>query len=408
MVSIYELKLANEKLEALQFLLGELKELEVVLKSLNLNQLKEVETNVTQSAQSANLIKNEIERYLFGFETKKQDFDKKYSEISILFEQLKQLKGQIEGILQNGLISDNTVSPITAYSSQKIEQIKSAIDDSIQALGQTLTQIRSQMQNASQSISSLNQQVADRYAKSETYSQTEINERLQNISIPLATETKAGIVKLKKRISGTAEDATLTEKALVESFVNKSAFSAYGSLPRGDMSTKEYWQKIPSGLYWFNADGGGYTNPPANYAHFFVLRHPDSKDLQVICFQHLSNIIKQFKASADTTISWEPFNKNLGEGQRWTDVKSQRQTDVIYTNATGRVIKICVTATVPATTGSTAGISLDIDGTKMHYFRSGTSTVEASQTISEIIQPNQTYRVSVYGSSKITSWQELR
>lgn len=214
MVSIYELKLANEKLEALQFLLGELKELEVVLKSLNLNQLKEVETNVTQSAQSANLIKDEIKRYLSGFETKKQDFDEKYSEISILFEQLKQLKGQIESILQNGLISDNTVSSTTAYSSQKIEQIKSVIESSIQTLTRTQTNLQSQIQSASESINSLNRQVADRYTKSETYSQAEINKKLQSVSTPLATETKAGIVKLKNSINGNAEDMAVTEKAV--------------------------------------------------------------------------------------------------------------------------------------------------------------------------------------------------
>lgn len=210
------------------------------------------------------------------FETKKQDFDEKYSEISILFEQLKQLKGQIEGILQIGLISDNASSPTTAYSSQKIEQIKSAIESSIQTLARTQTSLQSQIQSYNQSINSLNRQVTDRYTKSEA------NDIFLGKTATAADSSKLGGLNAGdyRKVADSYAKAQINEKleearkALVDNFINKTTFSAYESLPPGDMSTKEYWRGIPSGLYWFNADGGGYTNHPTGMLTFWFLKLP--------------------------------------------------------------------------------------------------------------------------------------
>ncbi|MFL1707066.1 hypothetical protein ACHJH3_08690 [Campylobacter sp. MOP7] len=71
-------------------------------------------------------------------DSKKNNFDTKYEQANELFTSLKELKAQIESLLESTQINDQTVSPNTAYSSEKVEQIKESIQSSIQTLTQNV------------------------------------------------------------------------------------------------------------------------------------------------------------------------------------------------------------------------------------------------------------------------------
>ena len=74
----------------------------------------------------------------------------------------------------------------------------------------------------------------DAWAVMDAYNKQESDERYaQKSDIANATETKAGITKLKNSVTGKAEDAAVTEKAIVEAFDCVKSANGYTKLPNG-------------------------------------------------------------------------------------------------------------------------------------------------------------------------------
>lgn len=96
--------------------------------------------------------------------------------------------------------------------------------------------------------------------------------------------------------------------------------------------------------------------------------------------------------------------KMLGNGQKWTDVKSGRQSGVNYTNSTGRTIAISVAT--PATNAASS-LVIYVDGvTCSSYYVGGNNSDLTRQSIgSAIIPAGSTYRVD---ATSIGIWAELR
>lgn len=97
----------------------------------------------------------------------------------------------------------------------------------------------------------------------------------------------------------------------------------------------------------------------------------------------------------------------LGVNQKFTDVKSQREKSVSYTNTTGKPIFIMVSVYLLSTTTG-ADISLYIDNVKF-LTRGGGSGNEGTYKgafVSAIIPPNSSYKIE--SSANIDSWGELR
>ena len=92
MTNLYELKMGAEKLEALNFLLQSIKELEDAVKDVNLNKMTEI----------------------------KSDIDKKYLKFNDLLATFETLKKEIAKLSKDGLIDDTFVSSIQTFSSTKI------------------------------------------------------------------------------------------------------------------------------------------------------------------------------------------------------------------------------------------------------------------------------------------------
>ena len=155
MTSIYELKMGAEKLEALKFLLSQIKDLEAAVKSIDVNELRELrylaqkmqglESDVAKSKELIEKAKNDLEplaadveragkaakdeidlkaetfnasllRKAEEFEQIKSSFESKYTELAAL-------KTRIEDALKSvsSPIDDTTTATSTTFSSRKIE-----------------------------------------------------------------------------------------------------------------------------------------------------------------------------------------------------------------------------------------------------------------------------------------------
>lgn len=198
----------------------------------------------------------------------------KFTELEALKATLLELKRSLENINTTGLINDNTISETTTYSSQKVEglvsnakitlaaDIKSKTDSlttiinnqkqSITTLDSKINSTQDNLNSLASSVSGALEQKADKTTfntfvakttddlnlkankndlpsvayleatflkktdKIDAYNKTESDDKFApKKSLPsLATETKAGITKLKNAITAKQEDAAVTEKAI--------------------------------------------------------------------------------------------------------------------------------------------------------------------------------------------------
>ena len=204
--------------------------------------------------------------------------------------------------------------------------------------------------------------------------------------------------------SKTQSDERYLEKTADSSFIEKADFNAYTNeepLPKGDMNSKDYWAKIKPGFYWFNSDVGGYVNKPARYAHFLVLRHPESSDLQVLCFEHPSHKVFHFWANGSESGGWEYINKSLGVGQEYKDVKNERRAGETYENTTGGPIFVCVSS------GSMSGSCVAYFKMNGEVFATKVGNANEGVFFSVPVPPGASYSVNLSGAA-IAQWFELR
>ncbi|AQW82991.1 BspA family leucine-rich repeat surface protein [Campylobacter pinnipediorum] len=124
MVSIYELKLGNETLEALKFLLSQVEELEEAIKAINLEEVKSISVTIQSNKDAVESAKVEIEQIKTALNNDKLDFDSKYvifKEFSATIEPLKTLLNKIkQDVEQNA----QQVATNTNLSTQNKEEIK--------------------------------------------------------------------------------------------------------------------------------------------------------------------------------------------------------------------------------------------------------------------------------------------
>lgn len=220
----------------------------------------------------------------------------KFDELDALKATLLELKRSLENINTTGLISDNTISETTTYSSKKVEDlvsnakitlaadIKSKTDSlttimnnqkqSITTLDNKINSTQGNLNSLTLSVSGALEQKTDKTTfntfvakttddlslkankndvpsvtsleatflkksdKIDAYTKRESDDKFASkTSLPaLATETKAGITKLKNIINAKQTDAAVTEKAvsdLVETKINGSITDNYVKLPGG-------------------------------------------------------------------------------------------------------------------------------------------------------------------------------
>lgn len=124
-----------------------------------------------------------------------------------------------------------------------------------------------------------------------------------------------------------------------------------------------------------------------------------------------SNVAQSTGASTANVMSQKAVTdaiaaiKTLGDGQRWNDVKSQRQSGVAYTNSTGRTIALSV-STVGAQASSRVSIYVDNVLCSYNLFGGNSNADFTRHSIGYAIIPaGSTYKVD---ASSINTWAELR
>ncbi|MGH1601562.1 hypothetical protein ACRAOJ_08895, partial [Campylobacter majalis] len=132
MVSIYELKLAQEKLEALQFLLSQVDELQTAISGIDLSQTRQIKDEILQA-------KNIILQAKDSVLNIKQDLSDA-QDLAELAKDLKQKEQLVDELILkinlnlNSVIDDKTASSVTAYSSNKVNELLKNINQSLQNL----------------------------------------------------------------------------------------------------------------------------------------------------------------------------------------------------------------------------------------------------------------------------------
>lgn len=232
MVSIYELKLGAEKLEILKALSAEIEKAIASIGKIDNSRLNAIYNDILVKANQVLQNTNTTQSLKDGVDIKHRDISEKAATINQKFEQqqalqqsLQKLKAEIEALLKSGLIDDTAEKTTTTYSSKKIgDMLKLKIDKAdFDNLKSTVGNKLGKNDKAADSAK-LGGLAADKYA-------------LKDDIPSAATETKAGIVKLKNSITGSLSDTAVSEKAIADfiasNFANSRQESGYTKLPNG-------------------------------------------------------------------------------------------------------------------------------------------------------------------------------
>lgn len=232
MVSIYELKLGAEKLEILKALSAEIEKAIASIGKIDNSRLNAIYNDILVKANQVLQNTNTTQSLKDDVDIKHRDISEKAATINQKFEQqqalqqsLQKLKAEIEALLKSGLIDDTAEKTTTTYSSKKIrDMLKLKIDKAdFDNLKSTVGNKLGKNDKAADSAK-LGGLAADKYA-------------LKDDIPSAATETKAGIVKLKNSITGSLSDTAVSEKAIADfiasNFANSRQESGYTKLPNG-------------------------------------------------------------------------------------------------------------------------------------------------------------------------------
>lgn len=235
MVSIYELKLGAEKLEILKALSAEIEKAIASIGKIDNSRLNAIYNDILEKANQVLQDKNFVQELKDKVDVAHKDISEKATTINqefekqqVLLQSMQKLKVEIKALLKSGIIDDTAEKTTTTYSSKKIGDLlklktdKANFDD----LKNTADGKLGKSETAADSAK-LGGVAADKFAKKD--------------DIPAApqaaTETEAGIVKLKNSITGSLADTAVSEKAITDFFNSKFASSknpaGYTKLPNG-------------------------------------------------------------------------------------------------------------------------------------------------------------------------------
>ena len=118
MVSIEELKLGNETLEALKFLLSQITELETAISQINISEIKDANTLTKQQIVTLQDVKAAVESINTEISSRKTDFDEKKQNFDTSLSTFKNDKADFDS-------KNNTALSNFAFISDNVEKINS-------------------------------------------------------------------------------------------------------------------------------------------------------------------------------------------------------------------------------------------------------------------------------------------
>ena len=273
-------------------------------------------------------------------------------------------------------------------------------------------------------------------------------ERIPVDNDPYATEIKAGIFKVTNEITGSRNDVVVTEKAVAN---NTLSFEPYNKVEVDVFDFRGASVALQGTVYLSDKSSvpGRYLNitkaieaqlpkaqQKANGTYFIKVKQDNSLELVDIRpeFHHKSTTAEYYldgvwydksgnklqpqtylpysvtvTSNNITSVNFEniyPSSKELGVGQTWQDVLTQRRMEVLYTNTTGRPIMINVT--VDSSSPAVNRTMLYVDGIRVSRFKNVNGL--ATQ-LCAIVPDKKTYQVKGEVNASIVSimdWAELR
>ena len=274
MVSIYELKLGAEKLEILKVLSAEIEKAITSIGKIDNSRLNAIYNDILEKANQVLQDKNFVQELKDKVDVAHKDISEKAASINQKFEQqqalqqsLQKLKAEIEALLKSGLIDDNAERTTTTYSSKKIGDLlklktdKADFDDLKNTVGNKLDKTETAADSAKlggspasdyalkTEINTLETNLANKLGKNDQASDSAklgglaADKYAKKDDIPAApqaaTETEAGIVKLKNSITGSLSDTAVSEKAAKE-YIDKNASIGIGQTWQVVTSERQY------------------------------------------------------------------------------------------------------------------------------------------------------------------------
>lgn len=217
-----------------------------------------------------------------------------------------------------------------------------------------------------------------------------------------ATETKAGITKLKNAITANQEDVAVTEKALVDYISKEIAITGNATFN----GTKN--NIVMNGIGSITLAVGDVIeiSGTTNNNKLFMVESIVGNNEIIVNYEHrgTSTPIPPKRLKNETSLCTIKLynrakNAPLGQGQGWCVPASGRGKNTKYTNNTGREIAVAIVFVAGGN-----GTALETDGTPSLYFYGNTTSnvpgfsIEGRESIYELKS----------SSGNIFAWYELR
>ena len=125
MVTIEELKLGNRTLEALEFLLSQITELETAISQINISEIKDANTLTKEQIATLQDVKNAVEAISSDLNLKKADFDEKKADFDSNMSAFRNDKADFDEKKADFDSKNNTALSNFAFISSNVEKINS-------------------------------------------------------------------------------------------------------------------------------------------------------------------------------------------------------------------------------------------------------------------------------------------
>lgn len=361
MVSIEELKLGNETLEALKYLLINVSELEGELKTIDMEELRQNNVLAKEQAKTLQDTKNTLESI-------RSEIIEKRAQLDVFFDSFN--KGKADFDAKNRIILENY--PLIVATAEKIDQIKENLAEAKEVL-ETIKPLEQKAQNVLNELAKTQEKLTELDA---------LKKRVENLSaLGLINDTLVDTdhTYSSSKINELINSASLSTTASLKSFVsNEVKVSGNGlkeiiASAKAEMSN-DTTRKITSLKEVLDAS----INTKADSGASYLKQECDDK------FAKIDQVI--------------------GVNQTTKVVTTQRAFNVFYENTTDKPIMLYIDAWNNGVITQLA-LNVTIGSATLTSSNTATTTAATHTNITVLIPPKTRYKVTSNGA--LYSWVEL-
>lgn len=365
MVSIEELKLGNETLEALKYLLINVSELEGELKTIDMEELRQNNVLAKEQAKTLQDTKNILESI-------RSEIIEKRAQLDVFFDSFNKEKADFDA--KNRIILENY--PLIVATAEKIDQIKENLAEAKEVL-ETIKPLEQKAQNVLNELAKTQEKLTEFDALKK-----KIENLIENLSVLglindtlVDTDHTYSSSKINELINSTSLSTTASLKSFVSNEVKVSSNGLKESIAsaKAEMSS-DTMSKITSLREALSAS----INTKANSGSSYLKQECDDK------FAKIDQVI--------------------GINQITKVVTTQRAFNVFYENTTDKPIMLYIDAWNNGVITQLA-LNVTIGSATLTSSNTATTTAATHTNITVLIPPKTRYKVTSNGA--LYSWVEL-